>query len=111
MNAQIVVGVGNIYANESLFMAKINPKTQAGKISHTRYRTLVANIKQVLNKAIKEGGTTLKDFVNAEGKPGYFQQQLNVYGKDGHPCPLCQTPIKKIIQQQRSSFYCPHCQR
>ncbi len=111
MNAQIVVGVGNIYANESLFLAKINPKIQAGRIGKVRYQILAGKIKQVLDKAIKEGGTTLKDFVNAEGKPGYFQQQLNVYGKEGQPCPVCQQAIKKIMQQQRSSFYCPHCQR
>lgn len=110
MNAQIVVGVGNIYASESLFLARINPKTKAGKISLARYIKLTDAIKFILKKAIKEGGTTLKDFSNADGKPGYFQQQLNVYGLAGQPCPNCQHAIKKINQAKRASFYCSYCQ-
>ncbi len=111
MNAQIVVGVGNIYASESLFLAGINPKTKAGKVSSVRFKKLTNAIKTILKKAIKEGGTTLKDFSNADGKPGYFQQQLNVYGRVGKPCPICQKLIKKISQAKRSSFYCSACQK
>ncbi len=111
MNSQVVVGVGNIYANEALFMSGINPKRAANRISLQRYQVLVANIKKVLTAAIKQGGTTLRDFVRQDGKPGYFQQTLLVYGKEGKPCSQCGLPIKKITQQQRSSFYCPHCQK
>jgi formamidopyrimidine-DNA glycosylase len=111
MNSKIIVGVGNIYASESLFLAGINPKIQAGKISKKRYVKLTQAIKSILKKAIKEGGTTLKDFSNADGKPGYFQQQLNVYGLNGKPCPSCGKTIKKILQNKRSSFYCSNCQK
>jgi len=111
MNAKIVVGVGNIYASESLFMAAINPKTIAGKISLKRYEKLVFAIKTVLSLAIDQGGTTLKDFVNADGQPGYFQQKLSVYGRDRQPCLTCQQPIQKIIQAARSTYYCSRCQK
>ncbi|MEE9326422.1 MAG: bifunctional DNA-formamidopyrimidine glycosylase/DNA-(apurinic or apyrimidinic site) lyase [Cocleimonas sp.] len=111
MNGHVVVGVGNIYACESLFKAGISPKRSAGKISKTRYKNLVIIIKEVLAAAIKQGGTTLKDFVQAEGSPGYFQQQLNVYGRAGEPCLVCNSLVKKITQGQRSSFYCAKCQR
>ena len=111
MNAQIVVGVGNIYASESLFMAGIHPKRAAGKISLKRFEKLVHSIKQVLQQAIAQGGTSLKDFTNAEGQSGYFQVKLQVYGKTGEPCPQCSTPIKQIKLGQRSTFYCPRCQR
>ena len=110
MNSHIVVGVGNIYANEALHMAGINPKRMASRISRQRYQLLVEKIKLVLAAAIKEGGTTLRDFVRENGKPGYFQQTLLVYGKAAEPCPQCGQPIKHIRQQQRSSFYCPQCQ-
>ncbi|MCK5917389.1 MAG: bifunctional DNA-formamidopyrimidine glycosylase/DNA-(apurinic or apyrimidinic site) lyase [Cocleimonas sp.] len=110
MNAQIVVGVGNIYASESLFMAGISPNTAAGKMSLLRYEKLVEAIKIILVRAIKQGGTTLRDFVQAEGKPGYFQQQLQVYARSGEECNICHSLIKKITQGQRSSFYCPNCQ-
>jgi formamidopyrimidine-DNA glycosylase len=110
MNAHIVVGVGNIYASESLFMAGISPKRAAGNLSLARYETLVKAIKIILTRAIEQGGTTLRDFVQAEGKPGYFQQQLNVYGREGEECSHCHSFIKKITQGQRSSFYCAHCQ-
>ncbi|HFC92083.1 MAG TPA: bifunctional DNA-formamidopyrimidine glycosylase/DNA-(apurinic or apyrimidinic site) lyase [Leucothrix mucor] len=110
MNAQIVVGVGNIYASESLFMAGISPKTMAGRMSLRRYEKLVEAIKIILVRAIEQGGTTLRDFVQAEGKPGYFQQQLHVYGRAGEECPVCHSLIKKITQGQRSSFYCSKCQ-
>ena len=111
MNAQIVVGVGNIYASESLFLAGIHPKRAAGRISLKRLDTLVKSIKQVLHSSIEQGGTTLKDFTNAEGKQGYFQVALNVYGKTGQPCPHCNTPIKQIKLGQRSTFYCSSCQK
>ncbi len=110
MDASVVVGVGNIYANEALFMAGIHPKRQAGRISLQRYQRLVIAIKNVLQQAIEQGGTTLKDFVNGEGKPGYFQQSLLVYGKDGGACPQCEEPIRKKTIAQRSSFYCVNCQ-
>lgn len=111
MDQKIVVGVGNIYASESLFLSGINPKKAAGKISKAKFDLLVQCIKQVLSKAIAEGGTTLKDFVGSDGKPGYFAQQLNVYGRTGEPCVICQSPIKQITQGQRSTFYCPKCQK
>ena len=110
MNSHIVVGVGNIYANEALFMAGINPKRMASRISYPRYQRLVESIKQVLAAAIEQGGTTLRDFTRQDGKPGYFQQKLYVYGKAGEPCPSCGSEIKQFRQQQRSSYYCPHCQ-
>lgn len=111
MDQKFVVGVGNIYASESLFMAGIHPKKAAGKVSKAKFEWLVEAIKQVLAKAISEGGTTLKDFVGGDGKPGYFAQQLNVYGRAGEPCPTCDTPIKQITQGQRSTFFCTRCQK
>lgn len=111
MDAQVVVGVGNIYASESLFMAGISPKRAANNVSKARYVLLTEHIKRVLARAIEQGGTTLKDFVQAEGKPGYFQQQLNVYGRNGEQCSQCEGLIKQIKQGQRSTFYCSNCQR
>ena len=111
MNSHIVVGVGNIYANESLFSAGINPKRAANKISLARYEKLVPTIKSILKKSIEQGGTTLKDFINEDGKPGYFQQTLSVYGRTGEPCINCKKPIKQITQAQRSTFYCTSCQK
>jgi formamidopyrimidine-DNA glycosylase len=111
MNAHIVVGVGNIYASEALFMARIPPQVAVGKISLICYVALVDAIKRVLTSAIEQGGTTLRDFVQAGGKPGYFQQQLRVYGRAEEHCTVCSTLIKKITQGQRSSFYCPECQK
>lgn len=110
MDSHIVVGVGNIYASESLFGAGIRPTAQAGKISLARYEKLVECIKTVLARAIKQGGTTLKDFVNSNGEPGYFAQQLNVYGREGEPCRRCSGVIKQKTIGQRASFYCPKCQ-
>ena len=110
MNSHVVVGVGNIYANEALFLAGISPGRSASRISLARYKVLVECIKNVLDRAIEQGGTTLRDFVREDGKPGYFQQTLNVYGRAGKPCPRCQQPIRQRRQQQRSSFYCAHCQ-
>lgn len=111
MNSHIVVGVGNIYASESLFMAGISPSLAAGKISLPRYQRLVDCIQEVLKKSIAQGGTTLRDFSSSDGKPGYFQQTLMVYQREGEPCVTCGTLIKQIRIGQRSSFYCPHCQR
>lgn len=110
MDGKIVVGVGNIYANESLFLAGIKPTTQAGKISKARMEKLVLRIKQVLAAAIEQGGTTLKDFVGGDGKPGYFAQQLNVYGRGGEECLHCKKTLKEIRQGQRATVYCPSCQ-
>jgi len=110
MDGKIVVGVGNIYASESLFLAGINPKRQTGKVSHERMTKLVEAIKQVLAAAIEQGGTTLRDFVGGDGKPGYFAQQLNVYGREGEPCRVCGTAIKQFVQGQRSTYHCTKCQ-
>lgn len=110
MNARIVVGVGNIYASESLFRASIHPLQKAAKLSLEQCQSLVQQIKFTLKKAIKAGGTTLKDFQNSDGKPGYFQQQLNVYGRDGQKCRSCSTNIETIKLGQRATFYCPSCQ-
>lgn len=111
MNNHIVVGVGNIYAAESLFLAGIRPTTKASRISLSKYQQLAAIIKQVLQKAIDVGGTTLKDFRNVEGKPGYFKQELNVYGRSGEPCLVCGAEIKNLVIGQRASCYCPQCQK
>jgi formamidopyrimidine-DNA glycosylase len=111
MDQKIVVGVGNIYASESLFLSGINPKKAAGKISKLKYQEFSEQIKQVLTKAIAQGGTTLKDFVGSDGKPGYFAQQLAVYGRKDEPCIICKSPIKQITQGQRSTFYCNNCQK
>ena len=111
MNSHIVVGIGNIYASEALYMAGIRPTRAAGSISRNKYRLLAEVIREVLNDAIDQGGTTLRDFVNGDGKPGYFSQYLNVYGKAGEPCISCRVPIREMRQGQRSSFYCPKCQK
>jgi formamidopyrimidine-DNA glycosylase len=111
MDSKVVVGVGNIYANEALFQAGIRPSTPAGRISQQRYQALVLAIKAVLSQAIKAGGTTLRDFTNSEGKPGYFKQKLQVYGRAGEACTICGTRIKLIQQHQRATYYCTHCQR
>ena len=111
MDAKIVVGVGNIYASESLFQAGVNPKRLAGKISKQNSKELTSAIKKILKQAIKQGGTTLKDFKSSEGKPGYFQQKLKVYDRKNEACLACQKPIKQITLGQRSTFYCSHCQK
>jgi formamidopyrimidine-DNA glycosylase len=110
MNSKVVVGVGNIYANEALFLAGINPRRSAGRLSAERYARLAHAIKTVLRASIKAGGTTLRDFTAEDGRPGYFQQKLNVYGKTGEPCSHCGTAIKHITLGQRATYYCPHCQ-
>jgi len=110
MDNKNVVGVGNIYANESLFKAKIHPLRPAQSLSDTVWQCLVSEIKAVLATAIKQGGTTLKDFSQADGKPGYFAQELQVYGKGGKPCPICAEPILEQKIAQRNSMFCNHCQ-
>ena len=110
MSSQTVVGVGNIYASESLFRAGIHPNRPAGKISQKRYQSLVVAVKQVLNEAIESGGSTLRDYVNGAGSPGYFQQKLLVYGRAGKSCKSCSADIRQLRIGQRSSFYCPSCQ-
>jgi formamidopyrimidine-DNA glycosylase len=111
MDNNTVVGVGNIYASEALFRSGIRPDRGAGRISKQRYLNLADHIKDVLAAAIKQGGTTLRDFVNGNGEPGYFQQTLSVYGRGGQECDVCQTILKEIRLGQRSSVYCPSCQR
>jgi formamidopyrimidine-DNA glycosylase (fpg) len=111
MDSHIVVGVGNIYANEALFAAGIAPKREAGSISAKGYAALVEEIKKVLARAIEVGGTTLRDFVGGDGKPGYFKQSLQVYGRGGEECFTCGTTLKEIRLGQRSTVYCPRCQR
>jgi formamidopyrimidine-DNA glycosylase len=111
MNSQIVVGVGNIYASEALFRARINPRRVAGRLNRAQLARLARAIKAVLNLAIKVGGTTLRDYVGADGNPGYFRQKLYVYERTGKPCRVCRTPIRQFTQGQRSTYYCPHCQK
>ena len=111
MDAKVVVGVGNIYANEALFLSGIHPNRAAGRVSKLRYERLAENIKQVLTSAIEQGGTTLRDFVGGDGKPGYFAQQLFVYGHAGQPCKVCGTPLRDLRLGQRTSVYCVTCQR
>jgi len=111
MDSHVVVGVGNIYASESLFHAGIRPQLPAGKLSLPRCERLVQTIRETLNASITQGGSTLRDFVDSNGKPGYFQQSYTVYGRTGEPCRVCGTSIKQIVQGQRSTFYCPVCQK
>lgn len=110
MDGHIVVGVGNIYASEALFLAGVRPAIAAGRVSAKKYHAIADAIKKVLCEAIAMGGTTLRDFVNTDGKPGYFQQTLNVYGRKNEACHLCQSTIVMKVIGQRSTFYCPKCQ-
>ncbi|MDR9435502.1 MAG: bifunctional DNA-formamidopyrimidine glycosylase/DNA-(apurinic or apyrimidinic site) lyase [Thiohalophilus sp.] len=111
MDSKIVTGVGNIYANEALFIAGIHPQRAAGRISRERYQQLAVAIKQVLEAAIREGGTTLRDFTASDGKPGYFRLKLHVYERDQEPCHQCGKALRQIVIAQRSTYYCQHCQR
>lgn len=111
MNSRIVAGVGNIYANESLFRAGIHPRRAAGRISRSRMHGLAAEARAVLTEAIGAGGTTLRDFHRGDGRPGYFRTELLVYGREGLPCPDCGAAIRHVVIGQRATFYCPHCQR
>jgi formamidopyrimidine-DNA glycosylase len=111
MNSQLVVGVGNIYASEALFRARVSPRRAARRITREESKALVRAIKDVLTEAIEIGGTTLRDYVNAEGTPGYFAQRLFVYERSNQPCRVCKSPIRQFTQGQRSTYWCAVCQR
>jgi formamidopyrimidine-DNA glycosylase len=111
MDSHIVVGVGNIYANEALFRAGIDPRRAAGRISRVRYDRLASAIREILAEAIEVGGTTLRDFSDARGDPGYFQQTLMVYGRDGETCKVCGSTVRRVVSGNRSVFFCGRCQR
>jgi formamidopyrimidine-DNA glycosylase len=111
LGGSTVVGVGNIYASESLFRARINPRIACGRIGNARYQALAEAIRLTLAAAIEAGGSTLRDFVGSDGSAGYFQQQYFVYDRVGDPCRVCGVEIRSLRQGQRSTFYCPHCQR
>ncbi|WP_370598147.1 bifunctional DNA-formamidopyrimidine glycosylase/DNA-(apurinic or apyrimidinic site) lyase [Plesiomonas shigelloides] len=110
MDNQVVVGVGNIYANEALFQCRLHPMLPAHALTTAQCDQLVSVIKSVLTRSIEQGGTTLRDFTQPDGRPGYFAQTLQVYGRAGEPCRVCATPIESMRIGQRNSFYCPHCQ-
>lgn len=110
MDSHLVVGIGNIYASESLFRAGIDPRTAAGKIGLKRYARLVPKIRATLQAAIAAGGSSLRDFIHSDGSSGYFQQQYFVYGRGGEPCRICGRSIRALRQAQRATFYCGHCQ-
>jgi formamidopyrimidine-DNA glycosylase len=111
MNASLLVGVGNIYANESLFLASIHPSTPAGRLSQARCARLAASIRDTLERAIAAGGSSLRDFVDGQGRPGYFQQHYAVYGREGEPCRVCASPIRLLRHAKRATFFCPKCQK
>jgi formamidopyrimidine-DNA glycosylase len=111
MNSQLVVGVGNIYASEALFRARVSPRRAARRLTRKETHALAQSIKDVLGAAIKIGGTTLRDYVNADGAPGYFRQKLYVYERAGAACRVCKTPVKQFVQGQRSTYWCSTCQR
>jgi formamidopyrimidine-DNA glycosylase len=110
LDGHVVAGIGNIYANEALFLAGIRPTRPAGKISRAHYEGLASMIRVTLERALKAGGTTLRDYRASDGKPGYFQLSLHVYGRRGEPCLTCQTPLRTQRLGQRAAFYCPKCQ-
>jgi len=111
MNGRIVVGVGNIYGNQALFRAGVHPLRAAGRIARARFEPLVDSIRAVLLDALEEGGTTLRNYVDGEGNPGYFRQSLNVYERAGEPCKRCGGPIRERVVGQRATYFCPSCQR
>jgi formamidopyrimidine-DNA glycosylase len=111
MDGRVVVGAGNIYAAEALFRAGIRPGRPAGRVSRAEYQKLVQKVREVLQEAIEKGGTTLRDFASALGESGYFQQELFVYGREGEACRVCRTGIRRSVIGQRSSFFCPRCQK
>jgi formamidopyrimidine-DNA glycosylase len=111
MDSHVVVGVGNIYASEALFAARIDPRRAAGSISRARYARLATEVKQLLSRAIERGGTTLRDFISPTGIPGYFFRELNVYARTGEACHVCGKAIRQVTLGQRSTFWCAHCQR
>lgn len=110
MDGRRVVGIGNIYASEALFRARIHPATPASHLGPIRCKRLAATIRDTLAEAIRAGGSSLRDFVDIHGQPGYFQQTYYVYGRSGEPCRICSGPIQKSIMGQRATFHCPHCQ-
>ncbi len=111
MDQSIVVGVGNIYVAEALFEAGVRPARRVGRVTRAEFHAIAAAIRRILNHAIERGGTTLRDFLRPDGEPGYFEQELFVYGREGEPCRHCNTPIRASRLQQRASFYCARCQR
>lgn len=111
MDAKVVVGVGNIYASEALFRAGIDPRRSAGKVSLKRFRMLALTVREVLSEAIEAGGTTIRDFANSSGEPGYFRIRLKVYGRGGEPCLCCGKPLTQVRLGQRSTYFCSKCQR
>lgn len=111
LNGKLVTGVGNIYASEALFRARISPRRAARRLTRKEIPPLLRAIRTTLNAAIRAGGTTLRDYIGTDGNPGYFRQKLYVYERDGQPCRTCGTPIRKLVQGQRSSYYCPSCQK
>lgn len=111
MNSHLIAGIGNIYANEALFRAGVRPETLGHRLSHRHCEKITTAVKETLELAIAAGGSSLRDFVNAAGQPGYFQQHYNVYGRGQEPCRVCATPVNHSRQGQRSTFYCPHCQQ
>lgn len=111
MDARVVVGVGNIYANEALYRAGIRPTRAAGRLAAARFDLLAAEVRAVLSEAIEDGGTTLRDFLGSDGEPGYFVQNLRVYDRGGQPCPGCGRAIERIVLGQRATYFCPNCQR
>ncbi|MEE9231620.1 MAG: bifunctional DNA-formamidopyrimidine glycosylase/DNA-(apurinic or apyrimidinic site) lyase [Acidobacteriota bacterium] len=110
LDSRAIAGVGNIYSCEALFRARIHPALQLRRMDEQRWRVLISELRRVLRQAVKRGGTTLQDFVNAEGEAGYFQMQLRVYDRQGEPCTVCATPIRCVVQAGRSTYFCPHCQ-
>lgn len=111
MDGRVVVGAGNIYAAEALFRSGLRPTKPAGKLTQAQCTALATQVRAVLGEAVQQGGTTLRDFFGADGQPGYFQQKLFVYGREGEPCRKCSSRIRRVIIGQRSSFYCPRCQQ
>lgn len=111
MDGAVVVGVGNIYASEALFLAAIDPRRKANRVSRERYARLAEAVRQVLGQAVATGGTTLRDYVDGNGQPGEFALRLNVYGREGEACARCETAIRQVRLGQRSTFFCPICQR
>ena len=110
MNSHLVVGVGNIYASEALFRARLKPTRRAASLTRAESARLVRSIRTVLRLAIRAGGTTLRDYLGADGAPGYFRQRLYVYERKAKPCRRCRTPVRALTQGQRSTYYCPGCQ-
>jgi formamidopyrimidine-DNA glycosylase len=111
LNQKLLRGVGNIYADESLFRAGIRPRRRASNISHEQLHKLFLSVKEVLREAIALGGSSISDYVDADGDEGFFQLQHRVYGREGEPCLVCKTPIKRVVLGGRSSHYCPRCQK